>query len=85
MPLEPATLPIGQMVERIILRGCRCICGQDWPDAVATENALQVRTECCGALYQIQTGKGSLVTLSLLHRPAHLGPEVPTEENTRRR
>lgn len=80
--LSPATLPIGAMVQRVIFRGAVCICGQAWPDAVPTEHALQFRMECCGALYQLQTGRGDLRTLSLLERPAHLGPEVPTPETT---
>jgi hypothetical protein len=76
------TLNPDSLANRGILRGVECTCGQHWPDFVRTESARQVRTECCGALYQIQTGEGSLVTLSLLHRPAHLGPEVPTPDNT---
>lgn len=69
---------------RGILRGHQCVCGQHWPDFVRTGHALQLRTECCGAVYLVQTAKGggSLTTLSLLQRPAHLGPEVPTPETT---
>lgn len=81
-PLPPAILPLGEMVSRLILTGHVCICGQTWPDAVPTEHAQQVRAECCGALYQLQRGEGQLETLSLLERPAHLGPEVPTPETT---
>ena len=68
--------------QRGILRGVQCVCGQWWPDFVRTGHALQLRTECCGALYQLQTGAGTFQTLNLLERPAHLGAEVPTPETT---
>lgn len=78
---EPTFNP-HSLANRGILRGHVCACGQNWPDFVRTEHALQVRTECCGALYQLQTGASEFRTLSLLQRPAHLGPEVPTPETT---
>lgn len=62
---------------RGILRGVQCACGQWWPDFVPTEVESQVRTECCGALYQVQTGGGGLVTLSLLERAAGGGMTKP--------
>jgi hypothetical protein len=52
---------------RGILRGVKCVCGQWWPDFVRTpEHAEQFRTECCGSLYQLISGQGTLQTLSLV-------------------
>ena len=76
------TFDPSSLANRGILRGHVCACGQAWPDFVREEHALQVRTECCGALYQLQTGEGRFATLSLLERPVHLGPELPSVENT---
>lgn len=80
--LEPTFNPDALDNRRGILRGYVCLCGQHWPDFVRTGHALQLRTECCGALYQLQRGEGQLETLSLLERPAHLGPEEPTPETS---
>ncbi len=69
---------------RGVLRGVQCVCGQWWPDFVGTESARQFRTECCGALYQLETGTPPFQSLNLIERPAHLGADVPTESNTLR-
>lgn len=69
----------GDLDQRRILKGVQCICGQWWPDCVTTEHAEQFRTECCGSLYQLMTGKGDLQTLSLIQR----GPGLPSEAEAR--
>jgi hypothetical protein len=52
--------------QRGILKGVQCICGQWWPDFIRTDHAMQMRTECCGSLYQLMTGMGTHRTLSLI-------------------
>jgi hypothetical protein len=65
-PLQEIEFDPQSLGNRGVLRGVQCVCGQWWPDFVRTDHALQFRTECCGSLYQYQSGPGSLTTLSLV-------------------
>lgn len=66
---------VAATVQRGLLTGLLCQCGQYQPDFVTTAHAEQFRTECCGALYQRMSGGGALQTLSLVAAPGF--KEVP--------
>lgn len=60
---------------RRILRGVQCVCGQWWPDYVLRDGIAHM--ECCGSRYQLQSGEGTLTTLSLLEDARHPAPPLP--------
>lgn len=67
--MHPFTATIRHAVQRGILTGHQCICGQFQPDFVMHGVSNEFRTECCGSVYfyQLSTSKPTgFSTLSLV-------------------